>query len=85
MTGPTHSGLMQVGDGHASNWSPAPGGGNGGWHPPHWGPSRFNGDPMAGQEFLTTISGFPEAQSFMIPSLIGAAQRAGGVIRSRWG
>ena len=41
--------------------------------------------PMAGQEFLTTISGFPEAQSLMIPSRIGAAQRVGGVIRSRWG
>src|SRR5580700_2451667 len=38
MTGPTHSGLMQVGDGHASNWSPAPSGGSGGWYPPHWGP-----------------------------------------------
>src|ERR1700719_1295075 len=25
MTGPTHSGLMQVGDGHASNWRPAVG------------------------------------------------------------
>jgi hypothetical protein len=48
MTGPTHSGLMQVGDGHASNWSPAPGGGGGGWHPPHWGPSRFNGGPYGG-------------------------------------
>jgi hypothetical protein len=85
MTGPTHSGLVQVGDGHASNWSPAPGGGSGGWHPPHWGPSRFNGGPYGGQEFLTTISGFPEAQSLMIPSRIGAAQRVGGVIRSRWG
>ena len=41
--------------------------------------------PMAGQEFLTTISGFPEAQSLMIPSRIGAAQRVGGVIRSRLG
>jgi hypothetical protein len=41
--------------------------------------------PMAGQEFLTTISGFLEAQSLMIPSRIGAAQRVGGVIRSRWG
>src|SRR5437764_498966 len=48
MTGPTHSGLMQVGDGHASNWSPAPGGGGGGWHPPHWGPSRLNGGPYGG-------------------------------------
>ena len=26
-----------------SNWHPAPGGGGGGWHSPHWGPSRFNG------------------------------------------
>src|ERR1700726_4779391 len=34
--------------------------------------------PMAGQEFLTTISGVPEAQSFMIPSRIGAAQGVGG-------
>jgi hypothetical protein len=48
MTGPTHSGLMQVGDGHASNWSPAPGGGGGGWHPPHWGPNRLNGGPYGG-------------------------------------
>ena len=48
MTGPTDSGLMQVGDGHASNWSPAPGGGGGGWHPPHWGSSRFNGGRNGG-------------------------------------
>ena len=40
--------------------------------------------PMAGQEFLTTISGFPEAQSLMIPSRIGEVQRAGGEIRSLW-
>src|SRR5882762_4643315 len=33
MTGPT-PGVMQVGDGHGSNWHPAPGGGGGGWHPP---------------------------------------------------
>jgi len=26
-----------------SNSHPAPGGGGGGWHPPHWGPGRFNG------------------------------------------
>jgi len=39
---------------------------------------------MAGQEFPTTISGFPEAQSLMIPSRIGEVQRAGGVIRSLW-
>jgi hypothetical protein len=38
---------------------------------------------MAGQELPTTISGFPEAQSLMIPSRIGEVQRAGGVIRSR--
>jgi hypothetical protein len=37
---------------------------------------------MAVQEFPTTISGFPEAQSLMIPSRIGEVQRAGGVIRS---
>ena len=80
MTGPTHSGLMQVGDGHASNWRPAVGVAVG---------TRRIGDravlmavPMAGQEFLTTISGFPEAQSLMIPSRIGEVQRAGGVIRS---
>jgi len=78
MTGPTHSGLMQVGDGHASNWSPAPGGGSG-------DRAVLMAVPMAGQAFLTTISGFPEAQSLMIPSRIGAAQRVGGVIRSRWG
>jgi hypothetical protein len=38
---------------------------------------------MAGQEFPTTISGFPAAQSSIIPSLIGEAQPEGGVIRSR--
>src|SRR5689334_18057779 len=48
MTDPTHSGLMQVGDGHASNWSPAPGGGGGGWRPPHWEPSRSNGGRYGG-------------------------------------
>jgi hypothetical protein len=37
---------------------------------------------MARQEFPTTTSGFPEAQSLMIPSRIGEVQRAGGVIRS---
>jgi hypothetical protein len=37
---------------------------------------------IAGQEFPTTISGFPEALFLMIPSRIGEAQRAGGVIRS---
>jgi hypothetical protein len=48
MTGLAHSGLMQVGDGHASNWSPSPAGGGGGWHPQHWGPSRFNGGRYSG-------------------------------------
>ena len=83
MTGPTHSGLMQVGDGHASNWSPAPA------VEVAVGPRRI-GDravsmavAMAGQEFPTTISGFPEAQSLMILSRIGEVQRAGGEIRSR--
>jgi len=42
MTGPT-PGVMQVGDGHGSNWHPAPGGGGGGWHLPYSVPSRFNG------------------------------------------
>jgi len=41
-TGPP-PGIAQVGDGHNSNWHPAPGGGGGGWHPSHWGPSRLNG------------------------------------------
>jgi len=36
-------GVMQAGETHGANWLPAPGGGGGGWHPPHWGPSRFNG------------------------------------------
>jgi hypothetical protein len=36
-TGPP-PGIAQVGDGHNSNWHPAPDGGRGGWHPPHWGP-----------------------------------------------
>jgi hypothetical protein len=36
-------GVMQVGDTHGANWLPAPGGGGSGWHPPHWGSSRFNG------------------------------------------
>jgi hypothetical protein len=39
----------------------------------------------AGQEFPTTISGFPEAQSLMIPSRIGEDRPADGVIHSRWG
>ena len=85
MTGPTHSGLVQVEDGHASNWSPTPGGGSGGWHRRIGGRAVSMAVAMAGQEFLTTISGFSEAQSLMIPSRIGAAQRVGGVIRSRWG
>jgi hypothetical protein len=38
---------------------------------------------IAGQEFPTTISGFPEAQSLTIPSRIGEARPTGGVIRSR--
>jgi len=37
MKGPA-SGVVQ-----GSNSHPAPGGGGGGWHPPHWGPGRFNG------------------------------------------
>ena len=45
MMGTTPSGLMQVGDEHASNWRPAPGRGGGGWYSPHWGPSRSNGGP----------------------------------------
>jgi hypothetical protein len=36
MTGPT-PGVVQ-----GLNWHPAPSGGGGGWHPPHWGPG-FNG------------------------------------------
>jgi hypothetical protein len=36
-------GVIQVGDTHGANWLPAPGGGGSGWHPPHWGPSRFSG------------------------------------------
>jgi hypothetical protein len=54
MTGPAHSGLMQVGDGRASNWSPAPGGGGGGWHPHQWGPNRFNG----GRDLVHDRAGF---------------------------
>jgi hypothetical protein len=37
MTGPTPD-VVQ-----GSNWHSAPGAGGGGWHPPHWGPGRFNG------------------------------------------
>jgi hypothetical protein len=44
-----------------------------------------DGFRMAGQEFPTTTSGFPAALSLMIPSRIGEARQAGGVIRSRWG
>lgn len=40
--------VMQVGDGHGSNWHPAPGAGGGGWNPPHSGPSRFNSGPYWG-------------------------------------
>jgi hypothetical protein len=47
MTGPV-AGVMQVGDGHGSNWHPAPRGGDGGWRPPQWGPSRFNIGPYGG-------------------------------------
>jgi hypothetical protein len=36
-------GVMQAGDAHGANWLPAPRGGGGGWHPPHWGPNRLNG------------------------------------------
>src|SRR5215471_11215187 len=39
--------------------------------------------PMGGQEFPTTTSGFLGAQSLIIPSQIGKARRAGGVIRSQ--
>jgi hypothetical protein len=39
MTGPTPS-VMQVGDGHGSNWHPPPGDS---WSTPHSGPNRFNG------------------------------------------
>ena len=38
---------------------------------------------ITGQEFPTTISGFPEAQSLTIPSRIGEVRPEGGVIRSR--
>jgi hypothetical protein len=38
---------------------------------------------MAVLEFPTTISTFPEAPSLMIPSRIGEAQQAAGVIHSR--
>jgi hypothetical protein len=41
-TGPA-PGVVQVGDGHGSNWRAEPGGGGGGWRPPHSGTNRFNG------------------------------------------
>ena len=47
MTGPVLA-VMQVGDGHGSNWHPAPGAGSGGWNAPHSGPSRFNSGPYWG-------------------------------------
>jgi hypothetical protein len=47
MTGPVPA-VMQVGDGHGSNWHPAPGAGGGGWNAPHSGPSRFNSGPYWG-------------------------------------
>ena len=79
ITGPTQSGLIQVGDGRASNGRPAVEVG-----------ARRIGDRavsmavvIAGQQFPTTISGFPEAQSLTIPSRIGEARPTGGVIRSR--
>lgn len=67
MTGSTHSGLMQVGDGHASNWSPAPGGGSGDWHPPHWGPNRFNGGPYGGAAVPNYYIWVPESAIFDDP------------------
>jgi hypothetical protein len=35
--------FMHVGNTHGAQWLSAPGGGGGGWHPPHWGPSRLSG------------------------------------------
>jgi hypothetical protein len=46
-TGPA-TGTVLVGDGHSSNWRPAPGSRGSGWCPPQWGrsqsgPSRYYG------------------------------------------
>jgi len=41
-------GVLQVGDGHGSNWHPTPHVGGGGWRSPHSGPSRFNSSPYWG-------------------------------------
>ena len=67
-TGPA-PGLVQVGDGHGSNWRPAPGDGSGGWHPPHWGPSRFNGwwGPYGGSGVPTYWVWGPSGGAFDYP------------------
>ena len=79
-TGPP-PGTAQVGDGHNSNWHSAPDGGRGGWHPPHWGPGRFNGGwgPYGGRRSLRTGSGVPAAAPLIIPSQIGEGLPGAGV------
>jgi hypothetical protein len=56
---------------------------NGQWLPPHWGPRRYYGTwgPMAGRGSQRTGFGVPAAAPLIIPSQIGEARWAGGVIR----
>jgi hypothetical protein len=67
-TGPA-PGLVQVADGHGSNWHPAPGGGGGGSHPPYWRPSRFNGwwSPYGGPGVPTYWVWGPSGGAFDYP------------------
>ena len=52
---------------------------------PQWGPNGImaGGVPMVGRRSPLTGSGVPAAGPSIIPSRIGEAQPAGGVIRSR--
>jgi hypothetical protein len=42
------AGTAQVGDGHRSNWRPAPGSRGSGWRPPQWGPSQWGPNRYSG-------------------------------------
>jgi hypothetical protein len=77
-------GAMRVGNIHGAQWLPAPGGRGGGWHPPHWdrAVSVAGGVPIVGRELPPTGSGVPAAALLIIPSQIGEARAAAGVIRS---
>jgi hypothetical protein len=89
------SAILQIGDGSGSGWrdhvasdhggswpfGPRVEAVNRGWYRQHWLPNgaRVSTAPRPSPP---TGSGFLEARSSIIPSLIGEAQQAGGVIRS---